>query len=320
MAGTVVWEHGNNKDGNKQKKSWLALGTVVQIALVTDRGTASINDAFNVALKALRSVEEACSRFAADSELVRLVHAPIGRAVPASAILYQCMKFALEVAKWTEGRFDPTVGARMEQLGFKRHYLTGELITSEIKASEEATFRDIELDEENQAICLHRPLKLDLGAVAKGLAVDLAVRELTAFDFQGFVIDAGGDVYVSGRNEESELWHVGIRDPIHHAENVLMLHLTNAAVCTSGTYERKSPIDAEAHHILNAHSKESARGLLSVTAIGPYAMMADALSTAAFLYPPNEAVSLLEHAVLEGVVITDDLGCQMSSGMEKYMT
>ncbi len=320
MAGTVVWKHGNNKDGNNNKKSWLALGTVVQIALVTDRGTAIMNDAFNVAMKALRAVEEACSRFDADSELVRLVHAPIGRVVPVSAILYQCVKFALEVAKWTDGRFDPTVGARMEQLGFKRHYLTGELTTSDVQVSEEATFRDIELDEDNQAICLHRPLKLDLGAVAKGLAVDLAVRELTAFEFQGFVIDAGGDVYVSGCNEKSELWQVGIRDPIHHAENILMLHLTDAAVCTSGTYERKSPVDAKAHHILNAHSKESARGLLSVTAIGPYAMMADALSTAAFLYPPNDAVSLLEEAILEGIVITDDLSCQMSQGMERYLT
>jgi FAD:protein FMN transferase len=315
MARALVWGTENNK-----KKSWLALGTVVQIELVTTCDMATINEAFGAALKPLRAVEDACSRFDAESELVRLLHTPIGRAVPVSSVLFQSVKFALEVASWTDGRFDPTVGARMEELGFKRHYLTGESVESTFEAAPDATYRDVELDEENQTICLHRPLKLDLGAVAKGLAVDLAVRELNAFDFPGFVIDAGGDLYVSGQSAQTDLWNVGIRNPIQNEENILMLKLTDAAICTSGTYERKSPVDANTHHILNARQNESAKGILSTSAIGPFAMMADALSTAAFLYPPNEAVSMLEEAGLEGLVIADDISCQMTSGMERYLT
>lgn len=270
-------------------------------------------------MMAMRAVENACSRFDGDSELSALVNAPAGKPVSVSPILFQSIQFACEVADWTDGRFDPTVGHRMEELGFKRHYLTGDTVSSPVHVSKDATYRDIELDPNNQTVCLHRPMKLDLGAVAKGLAVDLAVKELNNYGFPGFVVDAGGDVFASGMNELAEPWRIGIRHPVQHADTILSLCVKDAAVCTSGTYERRSPIDAGSHHILNARTKHSAGGILSLTAMGPYTMMADALSTAAFLYPWSEALEMLASAGLEGVIVTEDLQSHLTPGMGRYV-
>ena len=83
---------------------------------------------------------------------------------------------------------------------------------------------------------LHRPLLLDLGAVAKGLAIDMAARELQPFE--NFAIDAGGDLYFGGCNAAGEPWSVGIRHP--RGDGLLdTLRVSDAAVCTSGDYERR---------------------------------------------------------------------------------
>ncbi|OFW77952.1 MAG: hypothetical protein A2201_13470 [Alicyclobacillus sp. RIFOXYA1_FULL_53_8] len=300
-------------------KTSLALGTVVRTQVVGTQSEETVEQAQTQAMAAMRAVEDACSRFDKDSELSRLVLAPVGSLVEVSPILFQALHFACEVAEWTEGRFDPTVAARMDELGFTQHYLTGESVHWAMQAAAEATFRDLELDEANRAVRLHRPLRLDLGAVAKGLAVDLAVKELSAFGFDGFVVDAGGDVYVAGCTENGEPWTVGIRHPVLHEQSILTLKVQDVAVCTSGTYERPSPREEGAHHILNAQTKRSAHGFLSATAIGPFAMMADAFSTAAFLYPPAQALDVLERVGLEGITVSEDLHVELTSGMERYL-
>jgi len=270
-------------------------------------------------MNAVKAVESACSRFDPDSELVRLLHQPVGTAVTVGPILFQSLQFACEVAKWTDGRFDPTIGSRMEELGFHRHYLTGDSVHWQTDVPRSTTFRDIELDPHNQTVRLHRPVRLDLGAVAKGLAVDLAVKELSAYDFTGFVVDAGGDLYAAGADSTGQAWTIGIRHPVERETSIRTLKGQNIAVCTSGTYERRSPLDSQSHHILNAHSQRSAQGFFSMTAVGPFAMMTDAFSTAAFLYPVDEALALLEAVGLDGMLITEDLDIRATPGMEGYL-
>ncbi len=148
---------------------------------------------------------------------------------------------------------------------------------------------------------LLKPLVLDLGAVAKGLAVDVAARELEPFE--NYAIDAGGDLYLGGLNADGASWSVGIRHP---RENGLIetLQVSNTAVCTSGDYERKSTTDPTVHHILDARTGASAAELASVTVVAPSAMVADALATAAFALGPSEGRSFLERNGVRGLLIT----------------
>ena len=83
--------------------------------------------------------------------------------------------------------------------------------------------------------------------------------------------------------------------------------MTNAAVCTSGDYERRKPSDAHAHHSLDARTGESARELASVTVVASSAMVADALATAAFALGRAEGLPFLERHGVRGLMITPSL-------------
>ena len=184
----------------------------------------------------------------------------------------------------------------MAARGFNRNHRTGEVTTP--ATDDEVSFRDIELDAQNHTILLKRPLTMDLGAVAKGLAVDAAARELEPY--KHFAIDAGGDLYLGGLNPQGEPWSIGIRHPREAGELIDRLKISNQAICTSGDYER-------GQHILDPRTNLPASSVASVTVVAPGAMLADALATAAFVLGPESGIQLLERMGVEGLIVTHDL-------------
>lgn len=256
-----------------------------------------------------RSVELACTRFDATSELRRLCETA-HVVTPVSELLFEATQFALAVADASGGAFDPTVGARMESRGFDRDYRTGTQSRSAVVTNSTATYRDVELDVAKQTITLHKPLLLDLGAVAKGLAIDLAARELA--ELQHFMVDAGGDLFVSGRNADGESWRVGIRHPREADALLQTINVDGGAVCTSGDYERTGS-DGQ-HHLLDARTHETAATLVSVTVLAPSAMVADALATAAFALGPTAGLTFLENHHVEALLVTPSLERFTTSG------
>ncbi|WNQ12830.1 FAD:protein FMN transferase [Paenibacillus aurantius] len=265
---------------------------------VTEEAAAGIERAFG----AFRKVEQACSRFSPDSELMTICRlTPAGTPVSVSPLLYEPLQFALELAEWTGGRFDPSLGGRMEGLGFNRHYLTGETMRSAVSGS--ATYRDIVLNGEDRSVTLLQPLVLDLGAVAKGFAIDLAARELAGL--QGFRINAGGDLYAGGVNEQGRPWEIGIRHPFKQESTIWEMTLSDQAVCTSGGYERPSPLQPGTHHLIDPPTGRSPGEWASCSIIAPYAMMADALATAVFVMG-REGLGLVEEAEAAAVLVTSD--------------
>jgi thiamine biosynthesis lipoprotein len=248
------------------------MGTLVTIQ-VAGQGEETIERAFGW----FRRIEECCSRFDPQSEAMRLT-TQIGVSVPVSPILYEAVAFALVVAEESGGAFDPTVGYTMEKRGFNREYSTGQIVRTDIEPSGGVSYRDVQVDPERKAITLLRPLILDLGAVAKGLAIDMAARELRAFE--SFAIDAGGDLYLGGCNPDGEPWSIGIRHPRHDNALIDSVRVSNQAVCTSGDYERRD-------HILDPRTGAPAHAVASVTVVASNAMLADALATAAFVLGPD---------------------------------
>jgi FAD:protein FMN transferase len=284
------------------------MGTIVTIDVVAngagDNDGAEREAAVNQAFDWFRTIERLCNRFDPDSELRRLTLHP-GTAVRASDTLFAALEFALAVAEDTGGAFDPTVGRRMEARGFDRDYRTGEAIQPSGVPDDAVSYRDVHLDRANQTIVVDRPLLLDLGAVAKGLAIDFAAQELAPFEH--FAIDAGGDLYLAGCNAAGEPWSVGIRHPRRDREAIEVLRISGAAVCTSGDYERPSPGGGSGHHILDPRTGDSADAVVSATVIAPNAMLADALATAALVMGPTEGIRLLERADVEGVLFAASL-------------
>ena len=293
-------------DGGAYVHRTSMMGTVVTI-IVVRAGVAEPPKEQPVVERALdwfRQVEAICSRFNPDSELSRLC-APerVGTPVEVSVLLFETVRFALALARETGGAFDPTVGRRMEAEGFNIEYRTGKRRRTFEADTGNATYEDAHLDAANRTIVLARPLTLDLGAVAKGLAVDLAARELGVFE--NFAIDAGGDVFVHGGNGEDRSWRIGIRHPRDAAQLVETLAVTDAAVCTSGDYERRNA--AGRHHVLDPRTGAPADACASVTVIAPTAMVSDGLATAAFVLGPRDGRSLIEANGAEGLIVTPAL-------------
>lgn len=249
-------------------------------------------------------VESICSRFDAASELMQLKP---GEETPASPILFEAVRFALHVAEESGGAFDPTMGHRMAERGYNREHRTG-AIAHPVHAAEDVSYRDVQIDERERTILLRRSLTLDLGAVAKGLAVDAAARELAPF--KDFAIDAGGDIYLGGVNPKGEPWTVGIRHPRRDNELIARLRVSNHAVCTSGDYER-------GEHILEPNSGAPAHAVASATVVAPGAMLADALATAAFVMGPEDGIALLTRMGVEGLIVTPDLQCHETRGLPR---
>ena len=277
------------------------MGTLVTIHVVrakTGSDAAAVDAAIDRAFAWFHRIEACCTRFRADSELMQLT-TQVGVPVSASAMLFEAVRFALTVAEETGGAFDPTVGGAMESRGFNREHRTGDVFRNPARADADASYRDVELDPKRRTILLRRALTLDLGAVAKGLAVDTAARELEPF--RDFAIDAGGDLYLGGLNPQGKPWTVGIRHPRRDGETIGTVRVSDQAVCTSGDYERP------AAHILDPRNGRAADSVASATVIGPGAMLADALATAAFVLGPAHGIALLERLGVEGLIVTPHL-------------
>jgi thiamine biosynthesis lipoprotein len=292
----------------------VAMGTLVSIELSSDevvRGAPA--EALDRAFGWFHEIEKRCTRFKSGSELMQLgTH--IGEPVPVSEILFEAVRFALTVAEETDGAFDPTVGHRMEARGFNREHRTGETVRSDGAFADDVTYKDVQIDPVNKTITLLRPLTLDLGAVAKGLAVDMAARELASS--RNFAIDAGGDLYLSGLNPAGEPWSVGIRHPRIDGELIDSLRVSDLAVCTSGDYERPA-LMADEHHLLDPRTGLSPRSVASVTVLAQGAMLADALATAAFVLGPNKGLQLLDRMGVGGLIFTPDLQRYETRGLQR---
>jgi thiamine biosynthesis lipoprotein len=294
------------------------MGTFVTIHVVDhgsdeqDRGRIEERrEAIDRAFGWFRHVEACCTRFDPQSEVMRL-STEVGTSVPVSEPLYQAVAFALAVAEETAGAFDPTMGLDMETRGFNREHRTGRIVRTRLDPDTTASYRDVHLDPERHAIRLDRPLVLDLGAVAKGLAIDMAARHLRPF--KDFAIDAGGDLFLAGRSPSGGPWTIGIRHPRLDRELVDWVTVSDVAVCTSGDYERLGT-RSDSHHIVDPRTRSSATAVASVTVVGPTAMVADAIGTAAFVLGPVAGMRLLERQGVDGLFVSPTIERHATRGM-----
>jgi FAD:protein FMN transferase len=295
--------------------SEFCMDTVVTIQVISHKKQKKIEENVVRAFGVFRYVETVCSRFAPESEVMRLSH-QVGQKVEVSPVLFEALKFSLEVAKVTNGAFDPTVGQRLETYGFNKSYLKKEATPLSPEPNAPVSFRDIELDPKNRTVLLRQPLVIDLGAVVKGLAIDLAAKELG--DCDGFYINAGGDIFTHGLNEKNQPWLVGIEHPTDPTQLIGTLTLTDGAVCTSGLIKRPNPTFKGKHPIIHPKTGKTPHTLLSTTVVAPFAMLADTFSTAAFIQGPKVGLHLLEKAELDGILISHDLTIRSTEGIKNY--
>ncbi|MDH5175012.1 MAG: FAD:protein FMN transferase, partial [Elusimicrobiota bacterium] len=157
---------------------------------------------------------------------------------------------------------------------------------------------------------------IDLGGIAKGYAVDAAVRVLKKENINSAMVNAGGDIYVLGR-KQGKPWRIGIRHPRREGEILGTIEVEDRAIVTSGDYERFFFSEGKRyHHIINPKTGYPADECQSVTIVAKETTFADGLATGIFVLGPSEGMALIESLEgVEGVIVSKEGDVSTSSGL-----
>jgi len=177
------------------------------------------------------------------------------------------------------------------------------------KAKKLIDYRNIEIDSAASSVRLKKEgVRINLGGIAKGYAVDAAGRVLEAEGLKSFFVQAGGDLFVRGKKPDGSKFRVGVRDPRGKNEwdTIALLEVEDHAFSTAGDYERSFVLDGKRyHHIIDPRTGYPASESRSVTVWAKDAFTADAIDDAVFILGAEKGLALVEKIDGAGAVIVD---------------
>jgi FAD:protein FMN transferase len=282
--------HAADPDADLVTRQWPAIGTTAHVVVTS---STDVDAAIRIVATELEALDRACSRFRADSEIATLARAD-GAWVAVSDALTQVLAAALDVAGFTDGDVDPTMGADLQNLGYDRDF--DELVLLPPSAALSApltyrivrrpTWRDIELDEANRSVRVPAGVVIDLGAVAKAWCADRCAGRVASEVGVGVLVSLGGDIATAGIGPH-EGWVVRVQDRPDSADGpscAVVLH-DGYAVATSSTLTRTWQRGASRlHHILDPATRLPADPVWrTVTVAATSCVRANAASTAAIV-------------------------------------
>jgi len=225
--------------------------------------------------------EQALSRFRSDSELCQL-NINDGRMVPVSQVLWDVFQASIEADRITGGLVNSLVYDALLHAGYDRSFDTilnsGPYVVPDNDVVAPVPLAEIVVDKANRSICLPRGSHLDFGGVAKGWAAHQAMERLK--ESGPALVNAGGDVAVSGLQADGERWSLDIVDPFQPGEYKGMLYVGKGGVATSGKdYRRWTRGGLPQHHIIDPRTGLPAEtDVLTATVIASTVMEAEAIA------------------------------------------
>lgn len=268
--------------------------------------------------------EQVLSRFRDDSELAALNRRAGHGWTPLSPTLWAVLAAAREAARLSDGLVSPTVLTALEQVGYDRDFAAiGDGQTRPVAMPAPATpWSAIRCDPRRCAVALPAGVRLDLGGVAKGWAADTAVQRLAVHG--PALVDAGGDIAVSGPRADGTPWPIGVADPLRPGEQIALLLLATGGVATSGRdYRRWRQGSAERHHIIDPRTGLPATtDLLSATVVAPSAREAEAAAKTVLILGRDAGLAwLAERPHLAGLLVSEEgrIHCTANNSFELYI-
>lgn len=270
----------------------------------------------DLVIQTMHEVNQSMSPYIETSELSLVNKNAVSEVLPVTDELYAVIDRALHYSQMTNGAFDVTFAS----VGYLYDYRNAVRPTkSDIQQQlEGVNYKHIVLDANRKTIRFKQPqVRIDLGGIAKGYAVDLAISRAQEHGVERIFVSAGGDTRILG-DREGRPWVIGIRHPLDREKVIAKIPLVNEALSTSGDYERYFDEDGvRYHHIIDPKTGDSARKVHSVTILGPTAMDTDALSTSVFVLGAREGLELLESLEgIEGIIIDNEANLLFSSGLQ----
>ena len=251
------------------------------------------------ALAEIRRLEALMTTWRPDSEISRVNAAAGSKPVPVGPETLSVIQKSLWMSQRSEGVFDISFEAMHGLWKFDQDHDEKIPDAPAVAAARKLIdYRKIKVDEARGTVLLEKAgMRMSLGGIAKGYAVDAATRVLRAEGLGSFFVQAGGDLYVQGKKPDGVSWRVGVRDPRGRDENdyFAMLEVEDHAFSTAGDYERSFLKDGKRyHHIIDPRSGYPATACRSVTIWAKSALLADALDDAVFILGPAKGLKLIE--------------------------
>jgi thiamine biosynthesis lipoprotein len=260
------------------------LGTLVEISAGADQSAESVHSAVDAGFAEIERIHSLMSCQDPGSELSRLSRSAGNQVQRVDAHTYRVLEAALRIARLSDGAFDPCVGSG--------------------GAPDSGGWRDIELID-GDAVRIHRPLRLDLGGIAKGYAVDLAVRTLQGLGIERIAVNAGGDLRIAGPQSQS----IQLRHPQTPSRLAHTLTLHNESLATSAAYYSRRLAQGRAvSALIDSRRGDSYVGNRSISVRANECMTADALTKVVLFADADIAERCLSACHAEAYVLEPSLG------------
>src|SRR5579872_1549523 len=291
-----------------------AMGTHLAFAAFTtpDLDPAHVRSLFDAATAEIVRLEKLMTTWAPASEISR-INAAAGKApVAVGPESFLVVSEALHASDISEGTFDITFETLHGLWKFDEdldpHPPSAAQVRDRLKY---VGYRHVKLDPAARAVFLDDPhLKIGLGGIAKGYAVDQASKMLREGGLRCFFVQAGGDLYTEGSKPDGSPWIAGVRDPRGpDGDYFAVMPVSDHAFSTAGDYERSYVVAGKRyHHIIDPRTGFPATASRSVTIWAPTALLADELDDAVFILGKDKGLALVESIDGVGAIIVDAHG------------
>ncbi len=283
-VGTVLFVVISNRPPQYYVRRGIAFGTDVQIAYATRKGNAKV--VVDAMFDELNKLDEIFNPYRPNTELYKLNHSH-GKWTKVSPKLLNVLRYSIMFAKKTNDAFDPALGKIVVLWGFntddpsKWRLPSSQEISS---ALEHSGYKNVEID--GTKVRLLNDVWIDLGAIAKGYAVDVLLKMAKINDphSTGYV-DIGGDIGIIGPKYGNQAWKIGVRNPRGNPnDSIAYVYLYKGTIATSGDYERFITRNGKRYyHIFNPKTGYSPDNFEAITTISSSGILSDAFGTAAMV-------------------------------------
>ncbi len=259
------------------KQTVIAMGTFVSFTTSLVSNTHA-KEVFAKAIQEIARLEKIFSRHDTNSALSHLNKE--GKLEYAPQELLYVLDKSLEIARNTNEIYNPAVKPLLDVYEAQQNIEKSvqAISADQIKEAQELIQLSQIQIKDNDILFKKKNMSITLDSLAKGFIIDRASEILLKNGIENHIINAGGDIIAKGRKSPTEAWIIGIEDPRNPAKVLTSFALENAAVATSGAYQKFFDKDAQRHHIINPHTALSPK-IFSISCKAENAMLADAYST-----------------------------------------
>jgi thiamine biosynthesis lipoprotein len=260
------------------------------------------------------NLEARLSRFLPDSELSRLnLHS--GVPVRVSRELFRVVRLAALLHRRTRGTFDPAILPALEAAGYDRSFQLVQPCAAAPASpvGRPRSFKAVRLRAAGRLVALPAGMRLDLGGIGKGYAVDRAVAVMAPA--RNYLVDAGGDIFAAGSSPAGAGWTVSVADPFSPERDVALLRLQDEALATSTTAVRRWQRGGSwQHHLIDPRTgRPAATDIVSASVVARTTAEAEVFAKCALIRGSEQGLRFLERLRLPGLLMLGPGACRESS-------